>query len=222
MNKPTIEQVLAAFADKDEGSRYHKPFTALYERKDRTISVRIATDGKALAACLETLDAAAMPIDERLALVRSEPSNARELLASGHPQYWTALRDSSDDDVGSLNTGLDASLFARVALAQVRITAETAERIERRKATFGADVKKAASSRGDEVRLLSKGSVTKQSIEDYAAWKALYERRRGMIAVCELRQSHRLSPIFWSVCNPCDQRYYLDEAWVGAVMPCRL
>lgn len=222
MKKLTIEQVLAAFADKDKESRFHRPFTALYERKDRTISVKIATDGKALAACIEMLDAAAMTMDERLNLVRSEPTNAKELLAIGLPQYWNALRDSSGEDDGPLNMGLDASLFARVALAQARVASRTVECIEQQKATFGHDVKKAAGSREALAKLITAKKVTKEEAEDYAAWKATFDARLKHTHVTEIRQSHRLSPIFWSVCNPYASRYCLDEAWVGAVMPCRL
>jgi len=220
MKKPTADQVLRVFAHKDEHNKLWNTFWAHHERNGTRLDVRVGTDGHALAACIEGLDAAALSMDQRFAIVRSEPMNKRELLAQDCPQYWSALGVKPGEGVARM--GLDAALFARIAEAQARVVTQTADRIEARKGSFRAEVKKAAGDRAAMNRLLAKGQISQDEVDDYTRWKLDYEGRHDMKAVCELSLSHPMDPLFWSVRSPLESRYYLDEAWVGAVMPCRL
>ena len=224
----TVEQTLKTFTRHpatDPADPLARVWHAKFTQPGLPIAweIDVASDGRALAACIRGLDAAALPFDRRFELLRTEPANHKALLAEGCPRYWSAITTDPAklDKDELLHVGFDADLFGRVAACQRRVEQQTRDSIKRAKPATTRYTREAADSASKKVAHLRAKRTTEEEIEAWSTWKAESERLEDVRALTEWKFGHNMAPALWSVGNP-KNRYFLDECWVGAVMPWRI
>lgn len=227
----TVEQTLKAFMRRpatDNADPYARVWHAKLAQPGLPISweIDVATNGCSLAACIRGLDAAALPFERRFELVGTEPDNGRSMVADGCPRYWGAIASAPSKAApakhGALEMGLDADLFGAVAVCQRRVVEQTQEAIRRGKPAVTAATRKAALSSADKEKLIRTKQTTEEAVEEWVRWKRDHEDLANLKALTCWRIGGPLDPVLWSVQSPFAARRFLDECWVGAIMPARL
>lgn len=226
----TVEQTLKAFTRRpptDNADPYARVWHAKLTQPGLPIAweIDVATNGCALAACIRGLDAAALPFERRFELVGAEPDNGRSMVADGCPRYWGAVASAPSKAApaphGAVEIGLDADLFGAVAVCQRRVVEQTQESIRRSKPAVTAATRKAASSSADKARLIRTKQTTEEAVDEWQKWKRDHEDLDSLKAMTCWRVGGPLDPVLWSVMNPFPARRFLDECWVGVIMPVR-
>ena len=231
MTALTVEQTLKAFMRRpatDNADPYARVWHAKLAQPGLPIAweIDVATNGCALAACIRGLDAAALPFERRFELVGAQPDNAGAMLGDGCPKYWRAIADAptkaSPAQHGAVEIALDAELFSAVAMCQRRVVEQTQENVRGAKPPATEATRKAARDGAEKARLVRLGRTTYEEVDAWDRWKRDHDELADLKAHTVWRFGDATGPALWSVLNPFPNRRFLDECWVGAVMPVRL